>query len=641
MEKTLNAMSVGRVAVVTMTGTCCPVTLAHIQAFVEARRLLLSRDYQAVLGALSLNGDGYVTKKLSEKGLPSISMKDRRYLVQVATEEHEWLVYNSMSNHKNEDAICKFYQSRWPHLHFDHYLLNGADDVIRRKKWTWKNVRQIVMCRPGVTEELMTLLQNAGIDAASNNFIVGPELPDISSTEVRNVLVKGDKHRLLELVHPSVGQWCWERGPYRPPNNVKWQMESKLDMVNISQIEPQAPCRSSTIVESTPAVDLDCIQRLCSIGPAGDQSVRQSKAVASSGAKGKRAQIAMETLDILANGGYTAPDSCEPVNISRSLCQAVAASTHFPASAWQPPVTKAAQQRIDIEVRCCTTLAAAQDLASSDSASNATGVLNFASARNPGGGFTTGAEAQEESLARSSGIYPCLSKHFDNFFEPNRRAQSGLYTHDLIYSPGVPVLRDDFGNLLNEPYHVDFVTAAAPNCGVLADRIGAQKARLQSRDALDERIMRVLKTFASHGCVDIILGAWGCGVFRNDPTDVAELFKSNLAKFNCFRRVIFAVLDPGMAQIFADVFQRVVASGGVEESFYAKGKGKSVKGKDEWKGKGRGQADSCAHHDDKAGAIMIEASSSTEMPANETTSNGKSESKGKGTRGADRRWGRR
>merc|ERR1712113_311861 len=98
------------------------------------------------------------------------------------------------------------------------------------------------------------------------------------------------------------------------------------------------------------------------------------------------------------------------------------------------------KQRLNCEVRCCTTLAAAQDLAMSADCVAAPGVLNFASARNPGGGFTTGAQAQEESIARSSGLYPCLTKYFDEFFIPSRRAPSGAYTHAMIYSPAVPVL---------------------------------------------------------------------------------------------------------------------------------------------------------------------------------------------------------
>merc|ERR1712048_369839 len=86
-------------------------------------------------------------------------------------------------------------------------------------------------------------------------------------------------------------------------------------------------------------------------------------------------------------------------------------------------------------------------------------------------------------------------------------------------------------------------------------RRGAAGAVGKCSDALHERIRRVLHTFASNGCVDLVLGAWGCGVFGNDPATVAQLFNQALGEFTCFRRVIFAVLDPKMAKVFGEEFQ--------------------------------------------------------------------------------------
>lgn len=687
----------GRVAVVTMTGSCCPVTLAHIQAFVESRQLLLSRGYDCVLGGLSLNPDRFVSKKLIEKGLPSISQEDRAHLVHLAIQDYPWMQYNSREwrtkGGSGEEEFCSWHQQRWPHLVFDHFLLNGADDVIRRQKWKWTRVRQIVMCRPGVTEELMLELQRGGVDTNGDQFIVGPELPDISSTEVRQALANGDQDRLLQLVHSDVAHWCWVKGPYRPKKGSVWNMEAAKECMavdastsnqgsedlprqdvalrqdaaksihrfvcgvlngswkaaqiieNLASISSEialwtsaapsfviacdaladaiveglvpakgiavlnsladrlpdhgvlagasllealslAECSSATNrrkrwqksagvsasiaaqSESPRGASLEELHRLCSIGTVGEETARASKARGSGGSKGQRAVLAHETLNILTRGRYVAPNSQEIVEISSTLCQAVGASTHFPAAAslkvLAKPDKKSCKQKLQVEVHCCTVLEAVQELARCKSSSAAPGVLNFASARNPGGGFTTGAEAQEESLARSSGIYPCLSKHFQTFFLPNRQTSSGLYTHDLIFSPGVPVLRDEYGVLLEEPYLVDFVTAAAPNCGVLEERYDVQEAARQCRLALNERVHRVLHTFASHGCMDLVLGAWGCGVFRNDPATVAALFHEVLNELGCFRRVIFAVLDPRMAQTFANEF-RVSVKGVAEK----------------------------------------------------------------------------
>jgi len=129
----------------------------------------------------------------------------------------------------------------------------------------------------------------------------------------------------------------------------------------------------------------------------------------------------------------------------------------------------------------------------------------------------------------------------------------------MIYSPQVPVLRDDSGLLLSEPYMVDFLTAAAPNVGVMrqSSRSGGSKtADMEAESVLRVRIPRVLEAFVRHGARDIVLGAWGCGVFGNDPAVVARIFKEQLSTTfrHRFRHINFAVLDTEMANTFAYAF---------------------------------------------------------------------------------------
>ncbi|WP_329140368.1 TIGR02452 family protein [Streptomyces sp. NBC_00670] len=171
-------------------------------------------------------------------------------------------------------------------------------------------------------------------------------------------------------------------------------------------------------------------------------------------------------------------------------------------------------------------------------------VLNFASARNPGGGFLNGAQAQEEALCRSSALYACL-REVRAFYDHHREHRDPLYTDRVVHAPGVPVFRDDDGRLLDEPYRVAFLTAAAPNAGVLLSRAPERAAELPR--ALAVRAERVLEVAALHGHRRLVLGAWGCGVFRNDPAQVAAAFRGHLAdggRFaDRFDRVVFAVLD--------------------------------------------------------------------------------------------------
>src|SRR5260370_38640775 len=86
------------------------------------------------------------------------------------------------------------------------------------------------------------------------------------------------------------------------------------------------------------------------------------------------------------------------------------------------------------------------------------GCLNFASAKNPGGGFLSGAQAQEEALARSSALYPCLLRAPD-YYERNRANHSAIYLDLVIFSPLVPFFRDDSAALLERPALAAVITA--------------------------------------------------------------------------------------------------------------------------------------------------------------------------------------
>jgi uncharacterized protein (TIGR02452 family) len=175
--------------------------------------------------------------------------------------------------------------------------------------------------------------------------------------------------------------------------------------------------------------------------------------------------------------------------------------------------------------------------------------LNFASARHPGGGFLGGARAQEESLCRSSGLYACINGNA--MYRHHAPMPGGWYTNYAIYSPDVPVFKDDEGELLDEPYLCGFVTAPAVNAGVIRDR-----DRGPIREEMRDRVEKVLAVMAGHGHDAAVLGAWGCGVFKNDPEVIAGLFAKALrGRFaNAFRKVVFAVLDSSDEKHFIGPF---------------------------------------------------------------------------------------
>ena len=201
------------------------------------------------------------------------------------------------------------------------------------------------------------------------------------------------------------------------------------------------------------------------------------------------------------------------------------------------------QPPIKFEVVNETTLSAARRLAEADDNAHPL-ALNFASAKNPGGGLLKGSQAQEESLARASGLYPCIAQ-MQAMYDANRRFRSCLYTDNMIYSPGLPVFRDDRDQLLEAPYLVSFVTAPAVNAGVVRRRGTENVARIE--DVMRGRIEKVLSLAVIHHHETLILGAWGCGVFKNNPRDVAQWCRDHLTGNGLFSRgfkkVVFAVLD--------------------------------------------------------------------------------------------------
>ncbi|MET9504528.1 TIGR02452 family protein [Streptomyces sp. NPDC006622] len=256
--------------------------------------------------------------------------------------------------------------------------------------------------------------------------------------------------------------------------------------------------------------------------------------------------IARETEEAVAAGVYRTPDGREA-----PLAAAVEAAREGTRMLGPDPVPvpaaglETAPSAPRIEVTGESSLEAARRLADAPVA-----VLNFASARNPGGGYLNGAQAQEEALCRGSALYTCLLRA-PWFYDHHRAHRDPFYTDRVIHSPAVPVFRDDRGRFLPEPYTAGFLTAAAPNAGVVL-RTAPERAGELPR-ALAVRAERVLETAAAHGYRRLVLGAWGCGVFRNDPAQVAEAFRTLLGPGGRFRgtfaHVVFGVLDrtPGSA----------------------------------------------------------------------------------------------
>ena len=161
--------------------------------------------------------------------------------------------------------------------------------------------------------------------------------------------------------------------------------------------------------------------------------------------------------------------------------------------------------------------------------------LNFANGIKPGGGFLGGARAQEEVLCRSSALYETLKD--DPMYDHHRKRSRPDSTNWMIYSPEVPIFRDDAGNALDKPWLISFLTSAAP----YAPAIGQP----ESGDLLKSRIHRVYEIASAFDHDSLVLGAWGCGAFSNDPQRTAMDFRNILEQefLGHFSKIIFAVTD--------------------------------------------------------------------------------------------------
>ncbi len=273
--------------------------------------------------------------------------------------------------------------------------------------------------------------------------------------------------------------------------------------------------------------------------------------------RNQRAAIANETVEALEQGYYETKTG-NRVNIESKLKYAVENTELYrPCDFETIRLEGKSPGPISVEVNNETTLQAARKL--SDSESAVPFVLNFASARNPGGGFLSGSESQEESLARATGLYACISE-VTEYYQKNRQSDTGLYTDNMIYSPRVPVIRDEDEKFLTSPFLVTILTAPAVNRRIVEEN---EPGRLSEvKPTMDDRIRKVLKVAARNGHRNLVLGAWGCGVFDNDPRMVSKLFKKYLEDEDAFKRefekVIFAVLDEPSPKSNFNIFKDVL-----------------------------------------------------------------------------------
>jgi uncharacterized protein (TIGR02452 family) len=178
-------------------------------------------------------------------------------------------------------------------------------------------------------------------------------------------------------------------------------------------------------------------------------------------------------------------------------------------------------------------------------------VHNFSSYKNPGGMFINGSSAQEESLCHASTLYNVLS-HMNEFYEWNvEHKNKGLYTDRAIYSPDIIFRFEEDTNIVS--VNVDVLTCAAPNASLMR-KYGAF-TKEENDAALEHRVSFISRILDMQNVHTFITGAWGCGVFAQNPENVAILLHMYLQRTN-IKDVYFVIPKGYQYDVFYKTLRR-------------------------------------------------------------------------------------
>ena len=183
------------------------------------------------------------------------------------------------------------------------------------------------------------------------------------------------------------------------------------------------------------------------------------------------------------------------------------------------------------------------------------GILNFASASNPGGDVIRGNNAHEEILCRCSTLYPCLNTIdlHQKYYDFHKQQRNQLYTDTCIITPGITVFKTtgQWPQMCQESewFSIDVISCSAPD---LRKKDAAFNKYIYEDDTLiiygkirkllQHRIKGMLQAAVICNIDILVLEAFGCCTFFNSPYMVAEMYKEILKEFTySFQKIEFSV----------------------------------------------------------------------------------------------------
>lgn len=201
-------------------------------------------------------------------------------------------------------------------------------------------------------------------------------------------------------------------------------------------------------------------------------------------------------------------------------------------------------------------------------------VMNFANAFHAGGGVVRGASAQEECLCRTSTLYPLIYRKslYYSFYKYHKDKNTPKASDSLIYTEGVVICKtdEDLPKRMDKKdwVTVDVITIAAPDLrkssNVFFELVNGG-GNMNDAELFGYHVKRAIHMFtvaASKGADVLVLGAFGCGAFQNNPEVVARAYKIAIQEFpKVFKKIEFAVYCPPGDSKNYDVFYDTIMGG--------------------------------------------------------------------------------
>lgn len=258
-----------------------------------------------------------------------------------------------------------------------------------------------------------------------------------------------------------------------------------------------------------------------------------------------RAQEFRNTIEIVNQGYYISPDGNRHdfSRIGEMMNSSEFVSKELPPNSDEPLDTKTLVEVVNEDCLEVTKRLVAEGYEPA--------LLNMASRQNPGGGVTKGTGAQEETLFRRTNLFKSLYQYAPYAEQYGIIKSAHQYPLDRnfggVFTPAVTYFRESESKgyaLMNDPVYFAVISVAGINRPELTPDGNEIAPHLVA--GVKNKIRTIFRLGLKNYCDSLVLGALGCGAFRNPPRHISRLFHEVMDEpefKNKYRRIVFAILE--------------------------------------------------------------------------------------------------